>query len=209
MSDGKDEQSEARQRALSTLLRAPGLGPRRSRQLLEEYGNAEAVIAAPRRALAAAGVPRDALRWLGAPDKAAIADDLAWAQAPDHHLIVWGEAAYPQLLAGIEDAPIALFIVGDPALLCAPQVAIVGSRNPTPTGREIAGEFAAFLAGAGFVVTSGMALGIDGAAHAGALDAGGKTVAVMGTGPDRIYPKRHLELAERISAAGALATEFP
>ncbi len=209
MSDSERGQSERRLRALSALVRAPGLGPRRTRQLLEEYGNAEAVIGAPQRALATAGVPRDALRRLAAPDKAMIEEDLSWAQAPGHHLVAWGEAAYPSLLAAIEDAPIVLFVAGDPALLHTPQVAIVGSRNPSPTGREIAGEFAAFLAGAGFTITSGLALGIDGAAHAGALDAGGKTVAVMGAGPDRIYPKRHLELAERISAAGALVSEFP
>lgn len=205
MSGGTDDKA----RALCTLVRAPALGPLRTMRLLHEYGDAGAVLAAPRRALAAAGVPRETLRGLAAPDEAAIETDLAWAKAPGHHLIAWGDAAYPPLLAVLDDAPPALFVAGDPALLSLPQIAIVGSRNPSPTGREIAGEFAAFLAAAGFTVTSGLALGIDGAAHAGALDAGGKTVAVMGTGPDRIYPRRHLELAERINASGALVTEFP
>src|SRR5690625_5858226 len=97
-----------------------------------------------------------------------------------------------------------------PSLLALPQLAIVGSRNPTPGGRDSAHRFAQFLAGHGFTITSGLALGVDGAAHAGALAARGRTVAVMGTGIDRLYPARHQKLAEEIVATGgALATEFP
>ncbi len=198
-----------RLRALLVLLRAPGLGPRRARRLLDEYGSPEAVLEAPHNALAAAGVPSGARRFLARPDRALLAEDLAWAEAGDHHVIAWGSAGYPALLAGIADPPIALFVMGDPALLGAAQIALVGARNPSLTGREIAGEFAAFLAGAGFAITSGLALGIDAAAHAGALDAGGKTLAILGTGPDRVYPRRNAALAERIAAGGTLVSEFP
>ena len=108
----------------------------------------------------------------------------------------------------LPDPPPLLFVQGDPDLLARPQLAIVGSRNPSPVGHRTAQEFARHLAGGGLIVTSGLALGIDGAAHRGAL-AAGTTIAVMGTGPDRIYPARHQALARRIAASGALVTEFP
>ncbi|MDX1607407.1 MAG: DNA-processing protein DprA, partial [Candidatus Competibacterales bacterium] len=97
----------------------------------------------------------------------------------------------------------------DPDLLCEPQLAIVGTRNPTPTGRAIASEFAEQLTSAGLVITSGLALGIDAAGHEGALAAGGSTIAVLGTGPDRIYPARNQSLARAIAEQGALVTELP
>ncbi|MGH8273060.1 MAG: DNA-processing protein DprA [Gammaproteobacteria bacterium] len=209
MNDDVNKKHDAQLRALLALVHAPGLGMRRSRRLLEEYGDAEGAVKAPRRALAAAGVPTPAQRALASPDRASIEADLDWANTDNHHVIAWDEPDYPPLLAEIEDPPIALFVHGDATLLGAAQIAVVGSRNPSPTGREIAGEFAAFLAGAGFAVTSGLALGIDAAAHAGALEVGGKTLAVMGAGPDRIYPKRNATLAENIAASGALVTEFP
>src|SRR5690625_1707930 len=203
------ESEAASGRALCTLVRAPGLGPRRVHPLLEEYGSAEAVIAAPPGALRAAGVPAKAMRRITAPDRAALEADLAWSEADNHHLIGWGDPLYPSFLAGIEDPPIALFVTGDVTLLSVPQVALVGARRASATGHDIAGEFAAHLAGAGYIITSGLALGIDAAAHAGALEAGGKTVAVLGTGPDRIYPKRNAELREKIIDTGALVSEFP
>jgi DNA processing protein len=209
MVEEADKDERTRLGALLALVRAPGLGPRRARRLLDAFGSVEKALRAPRRALAAAGIPASAQRALLAPDRAAIADDLAWADHENHHIIAGNDPDYPPLLAGIEDPPIALFVVGDPKLLTTPQIALVGSRNPSATGREIAGEFAAFLAGAGYAIASGLALGIDAAAHAGALEANGKTIAVMGAGPDRIYPRRHVALASRIAATGALVTEFP
>jgi DNA processing protein len=185
------------------------LGPRRVRKLLEEYGSLQALIAAPSRALKAAGVPGKAVRRIASPDLAALEADLAWSEADDHHLIGWDDPRYPPLLASIEDPPIALFVIGDANLLTAPQIALIGARRASATGRDIAGEFAAHLAGAGYTITSGLALGIDAAAHAGTLEAGGKTVAVLGTGPDRIYPKRNAPLRETIIASGALVSEFP
>ena len=116
---------------------------------------------------------------------------------------------YPPLLREIADPPAFLYVRGDPALLSFPQLAIVGSRNPTPVGRDTARAFARALAGAGLTITSGLALGIDGAAHEGALDAGGHTIAVAGTGLDRVYPPAHHALAHRIAEQGALVSEFP
>lgn len=134
----------------------------------------------------------------------------AWlAAAPDHHLISWDDPRYPALLRQIPDPPVALFVRGDPACLAVPQLAIVGSRNASPGGAATARAFATHLARCGLGITSGLALGIDAAAHAGALAGGGTTVAVLGTGPDRIYPREHVALAGAIAARGALCSEFP
>ncbi len=144
-------------------------------------------------------------------DPAGIATDLAWLRAaPDRHLVTWGSAAYPTLLARIADAPLVLFVEGKPSVLAQPQLAIVGSRHPTSLGRDTAADFAAHLARAGLAVTSGLALGIDAAAHRGALGAGGPTVAVLGCGLDRVYPPENASLAREIVAqGGALVSDFP
>ena len=134
----------------------------------------------------------------------------AWLQGgSDRRVLSRGDALYPPLLLQIPDPPETLFVRGDPAALSLPQLAIVGSRHASAGGVETARAFAAHLAGCGLAITSGLALGIDAAAHAGALAGGGRTVAVMGTGPDRIYPQRHAALADQIAAGGALCTEFP
>ena len=140
-----------------------------------------------------------------------LARDLDWLnQHPQVTLLSLEHPDYPALLREIRRPPPLLFVLGDPACLSIPQVAIVGSRSPTPGGSDNAHQFARFLAGAGFVVTSGLALGVDGAAHRGALAAGGRTIAVLGTGIDRVYPARHRQLAQDIVAAGgALVSEFP
>ncbi|WP_062535810.1 DNA-processing protein DprA, partial [Mizugakiibacter sediminis] len=158
------------------------------------------------------GEPRadaEARAWLAAPDAARLDADLAWLAAPGHRLLRCTDADFPPQLAETPQAPAALFVAGDAALLLRPQVAIVGARSADAAGLATAKSFARVLAAAGFVVTSGLAEGIDGAAHAAALDAGGTTVAVMGTGPDLVYPRAHRELAARIAAAGALVSEFP
>ncbi len=148
---------------------------------------------------------RDRLR---KPDWDTAKADLAWLDSDDKHLLPITDPAYPRLLKELSDPPVVLFVHGDPAVLCAPQIAIVGSRNPTPAGANNARDFAAALARAGATITSGLALGIDGAAHQAALDAGGATVAVAGTGLDRVYPARHKDLAHRIAGQGALVSEF-
>jgi DNA processing protein len=189
------------------LALAPGLGPKRIGQLLERFGSAGGTRAASRAELLDAGVPAPAVKAIAAPDQARLDLALAWASQDGAHLLTPDSAAYPPQLRALSAPPPLLFVRGDPALLAEPQIAIVGSRNPTAGGVETARDFAAYLAGLGLVVTSGLALGIDAAAHAGALG-GGRTIAVLGTGPDRVYPAAHRELARRIAANGALVTEF-
>ncbi|HXH04496.1 MAG TPA: DNA-processing protein DprA [Candidatus Competibacteraceae bacterium] len=191
------------------LWRCPGIGPARFLGLLERYAEPAAVLAAPRAELAAFGLPEAALDWLAAPDWAAVEQDLAWLAKPRNHLIHWRHPDYPALLRQIPDPPPLLFVHGNPACLSLPQLAVVGSRHPTPDGRRNAREFAAHLAANGLLIGSGLALGIDSEAHQGALEAGGLTLAVMGTGPDRIYPARHRELAYAIAERGALVSELP
>lgn len=190
------------------LLRAPGLGPARLRRLLDRHGDAAGVLdALRRRGDEEAG--EAARAWACAPDADAIAADRAWLAEPQHHLIACTDPDFPPLLRAIPGAPAALYVAGEPTRLWMPQVAVVGSRNAGAGGLATARSFARALAGAGFTVTSGLAEGIDGAAHAAALDAGGCTIAVLGTGPDQVYPRQHRELAARIGAAGALVSEFP
>lgn len=178
-------------------------------RLLETFGSVESLIAAKASDLRAAGAPDNLVQSITRPDDAHLAAGAAWlAEAPVHHLIGWTDTRYPALLRQIRDPPVALFVRGDPACLAAPQLAIVGSRSASAGGVEAAHAFAAHLAGCGLTITSGLALGIDAAAHAGALAAGGHTVAVLGTGPDRVYPSRNSDLAAAIAAHGALCSEF-
>lgn len=191
-----------------TLLRTPGLGPASLRELVAAHGSAPAALAAARRGVLPRALDAAARHWLRTPDPAVIAADLDWLAAPDRVLLTCDGADFPALLHEIPSAPAALFVAGDSSLLWRPQIALVGSRNASHGGLATATAFARALAAAGFVITSGMAEGIDGAAHAAALDAGGRTIAVLGTGPDLVYPPRHRELAARIAAHGALVSEF-
>ncbi|WP_018623656.1 DNA-processing protein DprA [Kangiella aquimarina] len=145
---------------------------------------------------------------LGLVSDELIEQDLEWFDSDRKHLIPITSKDYPALLKEIPDPPKLLFVHGDKGLLKAHQIAIVGSRNPTAQGKENTREFAKTLAGAGAVITSGMALGVDGIAHQAALDKGQPTIAVVGTGLDRIYPARHKDLAIKISEQGALVSEF-
>ncbi|HZX17306.1 MAG TPA: DNA-processing protein DprA [Pseudomonas sp.] len=189
----------------------PELGPRRFRKLLSAFDSASAALSAPASAWRSLGLPQacnDARRSAEVRERAA--QSLAWLDASSHHLLMWDDAIYPGLLAELNDAPPLLFVAGDPALLERPQLAMVGSRRASRPGLDTAHSFARSLAGGGFVITSGLALGIDGAAHQGALDAGGKTVAVLGTGLQCLYPARHKKLAADIVArGGALVSELP
>ena len=191
-------------RAWLTLLRAPGLGVSSLRKLIAEHRSPQAAVDAALR-----DADEETRAWLRAPDETMLAGDTAWLDGPRNHLITIADADYPELLRKGQNPPAALFVVGDPALLWSPQIAIVGARNATAGGLENARIFAREFARRGNTVTSGLAEGIDGAAHGAALDAGGKTIAVMGTGPDVVYPRRHADLAQRIADNGALVTEFP
>lgn len=133
---------------------------------------------------------------------------LAWlAGGEDRHWLALGQPAYPAPLLQAPDPPLLLYLQGQPALLSKRCLAVVGSRQPTPQGADHARRFARELGEQGFTVVSGLALGVDAAAHEGALEAGAPTVAVMATGPDRVYPARHRALAQRIAAGGVLLTE--
>lgn len=135
--------------------------------------------------------------------------DLHWATAQNHHILCLWDTTYPSLLKEIPDPPPVLYAVGKIECLQAPMVAMVGTRKPTPMGLELATSMAFSLANAGLTVVSGLALGIDGQVHEGCLRANKPTVAVMGTGVDCIYPRRHLSLAKRITQKGLLLSEFP
>jgi DNA processing protein len=196
-------------RAWLWLLRAPGISPALALRLIGQYGDAATALAAGRSAWSRLGLSRAACQGLAEPDAERVELDRAWlAGAADRHLIVFTDPRYPQRLREIDGAPAALFCIGDVELLRLPQIGIVGSRNATAQGLDTAQSFAAALCGRGLVVTSGLALGIDGAAHRGALAAGGSTIAVCATGLDRVYPARHKELAHAIAGRGLLVSEF-
>ena len=136
-------------------------------------------------------------------------DESEWLQQENHHRIGLGDEAYPELLAGIPGPPERLYVVGDPEILHLPALAIVGSRNPTSGGAQNAFEFARHLGRTGFCIVSGLAQGIDAAAHRGALAAKAPTVAFLGHGIDRVYPAVNHDLAREIARHGALVSEFP
>lgn len=195
-------------RAWLIALRMPGLGPGGLRERLAAAGNdIEMVLVQLQRHAATLGEPAQA--WLAQPDEACLAADRTWLAAPEHRLLCCTEADFPPQLENIPQPPAALFVVGDASLLLRPQVAIVGARSASAAGLAHARAFSAALTQAGFVITSGMADGIDGAAHVAALDVGAPTLAVIGTGPDRVYPRKHHALARRIAGQGALVSEFP
>jgi DNA processing protein len=191
------------------LVLARGLGPKRLAGLEAALGSPTDWIEADDRQLADAGLDRDLIGALRKPDPAALERCLKWLENERHFLITRDDPLFPPLLRRIPDPPVALFALGNPACLVRPQLAIVGSRNATPGGIDHARSFGATLARSGFVVTSGLAAGVDGAAHQGCLDAGGQTIAVAGTGLDQVYPARHRDLARRIAGQGVLISQFP
>jgi DNA processing protein len=195
-------------RARALLARTPNLSAE-SLQALLAAAAGELTKAATARAAARVELPPGVRAALAAPDERAIDTDLAWLETSGTAIVLASDAGYPPLLKQTSGAPAALYVQGEVGLLAAPQLAMVGSRSPTPNGRTTAHEFAAWFARAGFTVTSGLATGIDAASHEGALAAGGTTIAVFGTGLDRVYPAEHAALASRIRASGALVSEFP
>jgi DNA processing protein len=192
------------------LIQTPGLGAKSALELLQHFGSATAICNASARQLKGAGLGEKAIRALGEVDEARIEEGLQWLQQQrDHHLLTIDDSRYPELLRQIPDPPAWLFLKGDLDLLSHPQLAIVGSRNPTRGGIDNARRFAHHLASQGLGISSGLASGIDGAAHDGALAADGITIAVVATGLDRVYPASNRELAHRIAEKGLLVSEFP
>jgi DNA processing protein len=191
------------------LIRAPQIGPATFFSLLQQFTEPEAVFKAGRSSLEKHGLRPDTVAYINDPDWHQVDADLSWLDQPGAEIILLNDSSYPSLLKTIPDPPPLLFVLGDAAVLQQKQLAMVGSRHPTPGGRETAHDFARHLATNGIVITSGLALGIDGASHEGALAGDGLSIAVAGTGLDRVYPARHRELAHRISENGALVSEFP
>ncbi|WP_134625203.1 DNA-processing protein DprA, partial [Pseudomonas aeruginosa] len=189
----------------------PELGPMRFLHLIEAFGSASSALAAPAGAWRTLGVPAEAAAARRSPAvREAAGEALRWLEGPRRHLLMWDDPGYPALLAEVADAPPLLYVEGTPETLEWPQLAMVGSRRASPAGLGTARSFARSLAQGGFAITSGLALGIDGAAHEGALEAGGATVAVLGTGLRRLYPRCHEALARRIvEGGGALVSELP
>jgi DNA processing protein len=197
------------------LSEAPGLGRATARELLRRHGDPLAVLRGD-RSLDASLAPEqaDRLRVVRQRDRRALVERTAqWLTADDHHLLALGDPDYPAELLLRPDPPLLLHAVGSLAALRRPQLAIVGSRDATPQGRDIAHQFAAHLAQRGITIVSGLALGIDACAHEGALEGGAPgepaTIAVVGTGLDRCHPRRHDALARRVAEAGLLLSEFP
>ena len=193
------------------LLETPGLGRDGARRLLAAFGSPQAVFDA--RPAAWRELVGPALATALASEPPAYAERLAAARqwldgGANRGVVTLGDADYPPLLLQTADPPLLLYVQGRAALLAAPSLAVVGSRNPTAQGADNARAFARQLGLDGLAVVSGLALGIDGAAHEGALTAPAGTVAVVGTGLDRVYPARHRDLAHRIGATGALVSEY-
>lgn len=188
---------------------APGIGPVTIRRLLDAHGHPRRIFEAGRPLGQVKSLPEETQAYFTSPDWAAVERSLRWAEQPDRHLLAYDDPRYPPLLRQIHDAPAVLFVIGDPSHLRRPQIAMVGSRNPSAAGKQTARLMAGALTAAGYTVTSGLALGIDTASHEGALDGQGATLAVTGTGLDRLYPARNKPLAQRIAQRGALISEFP
>ena len=190
-------------------MNAPSVGGASLIKLIETLGGVSAVTAASTRDLTRSGLTDEAAEAIAKPDEARVESGLQWLSHPNHHLLCWDDDAYPVLLRRIPGPPAALFIDGDPGCLWQPQIAIIGSRNPTAGGLDHARDFSATLARQGMTITSGLASGIDTAAHRAALDVGALTIAVNGTGLDQVYPASSRAVAERIRSQGAMISELP
>ncbi|MDZ3827919.1 DNA-processing protein DprA [Pseudomonas monsensis] len=203
--------SPAELEARLRLHRLPEIGPKRFARLLEVFGSASKALSAPATAWRSLGMPAASAEARRSPEvRDGASHAMRWLEQPGQHLLMWDQADYPALLAQIPDPPPLLFVAGDPHILEKPQLAMVGSRRASRPGMDTAAAFSRSLAGAGFVITSGLALGIDAVAHQAALDVGGLTVGVLGTGLENFYPQRNQRLAEAMIASGsAVLSEFP
>lgn len=191
------------------LTLIPGVGGETQRKLLAAFGLPEAIFTAGRSALSDVVGDRPTRLLLETDNRAAVERALSWADKDDQHLVCLADPEYPQSLLQIPDPPTLLYVRGRLGQLNQASLAMVGSRNPTPQGVQNAERFAAALAGAGLIITSGLALGVDAAAHRGALSVSGNTIAFMGTGIDRIYPAANLKLASEVVQRGSIVSEYP
>ncbi|OGA35330.1 MAG: DNA protecting protein DprA [Betaproteobacteria bacterium RIFCSPLOWO2_12_FULL_62_13b] len=191
------------------LSLVPGLGGQSLRKLLAAFGLPQQILAAGRAALARIVSAEIAARILANLDSSAVDAALEWAAAEGNAVLTLADGEYPQSLLETPDPPALLYLRGRPELLARPGLAVVGSRNATPQGVSNAEHFARAFSAAGLTIVSGLALGIDAAAHRGGLDAAGSTIAVLGTGADILYPQRNRALGERIAREGLIVSEFP
>lgn len=191
------------------LWSTPHIGPVRFFQLLTAFPKIETIFHMPITEFSTLGLPTPAISALQKPDWALVEQHLRWAEQKDNHILVYTDPHYPSLLKHIATAPPILFVQGDFTILQSHQLAMIGSRNPSPMGKDTAQQFARALSAAGLTITSGLALGIDAVSHVSALENQGKTIAVLGSGLDCIYPRSHKKLAERITTQGALVSEYP
>lgn len=191
------------------LLRAPGVGPAAFVKLLSAFTDIKLLFNSSRSELADYGFKPDLIDYLLAPDWKTVEREVRWQEKPNQRIVTINHSDYPNQLRQISAAPPILFVKGRLEVLNTPQLAIVGARHPTTSGSQTAYNFAEALSASGVTITSGLALGIDGASHEGALAASGKTIAVLGAAIDKIYPARHQALAEKICEHGAIISEFP
>ncbi len=191
------------------VMRTPGLGLSGVNRLIDRFGDPRAILAASPSELARLGVESSAASFLRSPDWATTKPDLEWLDHPARSVVTLLDASYPDRLRELRDPPALLFVEGDVEVLSRPQLAIVGSRNPSPTGAETAFAFAKALAGVGLTITSGLASGIDAASHRGAIAADGFTIAVTGCGAGVVYPAQNRSLSQEIPLRGAVVTEYP
>lgn len=194
-----------------TLSNIEGVGWATSRKLLAHFNNSISdLFAASRTELEATGASEKLVKAILSAKPADLSEVLNWLSLADNHRVITPDSSfYPRLLKETANPPMILFAKGNADLLHQPQIAIVGTRNPSVGGREAAESFTRVMCEQGLTITSGLALGVDGIAHQTALDSGGTTIAVMGTGIDRIYPARHQALAHRIAEQGLILSEFP
>jgi DNA processing protein len=191
------------------LTLTPGLSAAALRGMLRRFGLPEAILSLRRAELAAYASPA-AIQAIDSDSvKAAVSAALEWLRDPRHFAITLADDRYPRALLEITDPPAVLYVAGRPELLQSPSLAVVGSRNASAQGEANAANFARVFSETGLTIVSGLALGIDAAAHRGGLGGPGSTVAVLGTGIDVIYPRRNAELAREIVEKGALVSEFP
>jgi DNA processing protein len=199
---------DARVEAWASLQLTDGLGTRAVFDLLKAFGGADEIRAASRASLTRF-VPAELADTIRrGPDAALLDRTIDWVAANGHWLIAWDDPAYPRMLLSLPDPPPVFLYVGERTLLNRPALAIVGSRNATPRGMEHAEAFAAALSDAGLAIVSGLALGIDAAAHRGGLAGAGRSIAVIGTGPDKVYPAANKALAKELARNGGLLSEF-
>ncbi|MBL8519391.1 MAG: DNA-protecting protein DprA [Betaproteobacteria bacterium] len=191
-----------------SLAHVSGLGPDLARRLLQAFGNPEAILVASSAALTPIAGAKLAQAIVAARQDPRVDAALTWLAAPDNHLLTWADEDYPARLLEVGDPPFVLYLKGRRELLGREAIGVVGSRNATAGGMQLAEAFSETLSNAGLTIVSGMAMGIDAAAHEGGLKGKGSSIAVVGTGLDLVYPARNRALAHRLAESGLILSEF-